>query len=34
MSQQLASVWEQAIREHPNDWHMLQKVFMADLESR
>ena len=31
MSQQLATVWEGAIREHPTDWHMLQKVFTADL---
>jgi KDO2-lipid IV(A) lauroyltransferase len=34
MSQQLANVFEQAIREHPQDWHMLQKVFTADLEPR
>jgi KDO2-lipid IV(A) lauroyltransferase len=32
MSQQLAAVFEQAIREHPQDWHMLQKVFTADLD--
>jgi KDO2-lipid IV(A) lauroyltransferase len=32
MSQQLANVFEQAIREHPQDWHMLQKVFVADLD--
>jgi len=31
MSQQLASVFEQAIKEHPSDWHMLQRVFVADL---
>ncbi len=33
MSQQLAGVFEQAIREHPADWHMLQRVFTADLDS-
>jgi lauroyl/myristoyl acyltransferase len=32
MSQQLANVFEQAIREHPSDWHMLQRVFTADLD--
>jgi phosphatidylinositol dimannoside acyltransferase len=32
MTQQLASVFEQAIREHPQDWHMLQRVFVADLD--
>lgn len=32
MMQQLASVFEQGIREHPHDWHMLQKVFVADLD--
>ncbi len=31
MTQQLASVFEKAIREHSQDWHMLQKVFVADL---
>jgi phosphatidylinositol dimannoside acyltransferase len=31
MSQQLADVFEQAIREHLADWHMLQRVFTADL---
>jgi phosphatidylinositol dimannoside acyltransferase len=34
MTQQLANVFEQAIREHPQDWHMLQKVFIADLDPR
>ena len=33
MSQQLARVFEQAIAEHPQDWHMLQRVFTADLDS-
>jgi phosphatidylinositol dimannoside acyltransferase len=32
MTQQLAAVFEQAIREHPQDWHMLQRVFVADLD--
>jgi phosphatidylinositol dimannoside acyltransferase len=32
MTQQLAAVFEQAIRERPTDWHMLQKVFVADLD--
>jgi KDO2-lipid IV(A) lauroyltransferase len=32
MTQQLAIVFEQAIREHPEDWHMLQRVFVADLD--
>ena len=31
MMQQLAAVFEQAIKEHPEDWHMLQRVFVADL---
>lgn len=32
MTQQMATVFEQAIREHPENWHMLQKVFVADLD--
>src|ERR1700733_708237 len=32
MTQTLAGVFEQAIREHPEDWHMLQKVFVNDLD--
>jgi phosphatidylinositol dimannoside acyltransferase len=32
MSQQMADVFEQGIREHPESWHMLQKVFTADLD--
>jgi len=32
MTQQLANVFEQAIREHPQDWHMLQKIFLADVD--
>jgi phosphatidylinositol dimannoside acyltransferase len=32
MSQLMARVFEQAIAEHPQDWHMLQRVFTADLD--
>jgi lauroyl/myristoyl acyltransferase len=32
MSQQMAHVFEEAIAEHPQDWHMLQRVFNADLD--
>jgi phosphatidylinositol dimannoside acyltransferase len=32
MTQELASVFEQGITEHPQDWHMLQKIFVADLD--
>jgi phosphatidylinositol dimannoside acyltransferase len=32
VTQQLARVFEAAIAEHPEDWHMLQKVFVADLD--
>jgi lauroyl/myristoyl acyltransferase len=32
MTQALARVFEQGIREHPEDWHMLQPVFTADLD--
>jgi KDO2-lipid IV(A) lauroyltransferase len=32
MTQALATVFEQAIREHPEDWHMLQRVFVNDLD--
>jgi phosphatidylinositol dimannoside acyltransferase len=32
MSQQLARRFEEAIAEHPQDWHMLQRVFTADLD--
>jgi KDO2-lipid IV(A) lauroyltransferase len=32
MTQALATVFEQAIREHPEDWHMMQKVFVNDLD--
>jgi len=32
MSQQLADAFEHGIAEHPADWHMLQRVFVADLD--
>jgi KDO2-lipid IV(A) lauroyltransferase len=32
MTQQMATVFEEAIREHPEDWHMLQRIFVADLD--
>jgi KDO2-lipid IV(A) lauroyltransferase len=32
MSPQLARVFETGIAEHPQDWHMLQRVFTADLD--
>jgi phosphatidylinositol dimannoside acyltransferase len=32
MTQALARVFEEAILEHPEDWHMLQKVFANDLD--
>jgi KDO2-lipid IV(A) lauroyltransferase len=32
MTQELARVFEQAVLEHPEDWHMLQKVFVSDLD--
>ncbi len=32
MSQQMANVFAEAIAEHPQDWHMLQRVFVADLD--
>jgi lauroyl/myristoyl acyltransferase len=32
MTQAMAAVFEDAIREHPEDWHMLQKVFVRDLD--
>jgi phosphatidylinositol dimannoside acyltransferase len=34
MSQDLARVFERGISEHPEDWHMLQKLFVADLDRR
>jgi KDO2-lipid IV(A) lauroyltransferase len=32
MTQGLANVFEAAITEHPQDWHMLQRVFVSDLD--
>src|SRR5712692_11107507 len=32
MMQQVACLFEAGIRAHPQDWHMLQKVFAADLD--
>jgi phosphatidylinositol dimannoside acyltransferase len=32
MTQQIARFFEDRIREHPQDWHMLQRVFTADLD--
>ena len=32
MTQEVARFFEQGIREHPYDWLMLQKVFVADLD--
>jgi KDO2-lipid IV(A) lauroyltransferase len=32
MTQEMARVFERGIREHPEDWHMLQRVFVADLD--
>jgi KDO2-lipid IV(A) lauroyltransferase len=32
MTQELARGFEKGITEHPDDWHMLQRVFTADLD--
>jgi KDO2-lipid IV(A) lauroyltransferase len=32
MTQAMARDFEHGIREHPEDWHMLQKLFVADLD--
>jgi phosphatidylinositol dimannoside acyltransferase len=32
MTQQLALAFEKGIAEHPADWHMLQRVFISDLD--
>jgi lauroyl/myristoyl acyltransferase len=34
MTQRLATVFEGAIREHPADWHMLQRLWVDDLRLR
>jgi KDO2-lipid IV(A) lauroyltransferase len=32
MTQEVARAYQDGIRAHPQDWHMLQKVFVADLD--
>lgn len=32
MTQALADVWSEGVREHPGDWHMLQRFWLADLD--
>jgi KDO2-lipid IV(A) lauroyltransferase len=32
MTQQIARAFEEGITAHPADWHMLQRVFVADLD--
>jgi KDO2-lipid IV(A) lauroyltransferase len=32
MTQAMADRFTEAIAEHPQDWHMLQRVFTADLD--
>jgi phosphatidylinositol dimannoside acyltransferase len=32
MMQEIARLFEAGIRSHPQDWHMLQRVFVADLD--
>jgi phosphatidylinositol dimannoside acyltransferase len=34
MTQSVASVFEASIAEHPEDWHMLQRVWVDDLERK
>ncbi|OMI41527.1 phosphatidylinositol mannoside acyltransferase [Streptomyces sparsogenes] len=34
MTQELADVFAAGIAEHPQDWHMLQRLWLADLEPR
>ncbi|MFE3071186.1 phosphatidylinositol mannoside acyltransferase [Streptomyces sp. NPDC059247] len=34
MTQALADVFAQGIAEHPEDWHMLQRLWLSDLEER
>lgn len=34
MVQATADVWAEGIREHPEDWHMLQRLWLADLAVR
>ena len=32
MTQEVARLFEAGLRAHPQDWHMLQRVFVADLD--
>ncbi|WP_370145538.1 phosphatidylinositol mannoside acyltransferase [Streptacidiphilus sp. EB129] len=32
MTQALADVWSEGVREHPEDWHMLQRFWLADVD--
>lgn len=32
MTQQIANAFEEGIREHPADWHMMQKLWLEDLD--
>jgi KDO2-lipid IV(A) lauroyltransferase len=34
MTQELADAYASGIAEHPEDWHMLQRLWLADLEPR
>ncbi|GAA2141863.1 phosphatidylinositol mannoside acyltransferase [Kitasatospora kazusensis] len=34
MTQAMADIWADGIREHPQDWHMLQKLWLSDLPVR
>jgi KDO2-lipid IV(A) lauroyltransferase len=34
MTRQLATAFEEGIRAHPEDWHMLQRLWLADLDPR
>jgi KDO2-lipid IV(A) lauroyltransferase len=33
MTQQLARAFEDGIAAHPQDWHMLQRLWLADLDA-
>lgn len=34
MTQALADAFATGIADHPEDWHMLQRLWLADLEPR
>ena len=34
MTQSVADAFAEGIAEHPEDWHMLQRLWLADLEPR